>query len=220
MTKDLVIVGSASFAQLVRDYFVEFTDKNVVAFSVHKKFIEEKEVYSLPLTPLEEITKNFPPDQFDLFVAIGYGKMNSTREKIYSDLKELGYSFATFIYPSIKIWSTNKIGDNVFIFEDNTIQPYVHIGNNTVLWSGNHIGHHSKIGDHCFISSHVVISGHNTLGDNIFMGVNSTTHDSITIGNKALIAAGALITRNVSDKEVYTTSPAKIHKKDSKEIGF
>ena len=51
------------------------------------------------------------------------------------------------------------MGDNCFIFEDNTVQPFVTLGNNLVLWSGNHIGHHSTLRDHCFISSHVVISG-------------------------------------------------------------
>ena len=50
-------------------------------------------------------------------------------------------------------------GDNCFILEDNTVQPFVTIGNNVTLWSGNHIGHDSVIEDDCFISSHVVVSG-------------------------------------------------------------
>ena len=57
------------------------------------------------------------------------------------------------------VWARHEIGENCFIFEDNTIQPFVKIGDDVVLWSGNHIGHHAEIGDHCFISSHVVISG-------------------------------------------------------------
>ena len=49
------------------------------------------------------------------------------------------------------------IGENCFIFEDNTIQPFVVVEDNVILWSGNHIGHHSVIKNHNFVSSHVVI---------------------------------------------------------------
>lgn len=67
-----------------------------------------------------------------------------------------------------------KIGENCFIFEDNTIQPFVTIGDNRVLWSGNHVGHNPTVGDHVFVTSQVVISGACTIGDNSFLGVNAT----------------------------------------------
>jgi acyl-[acyl carrier protein]--UDP-N-acetylglucosamine O-acyltransferase len=70
--------------------------------------------------------------------------------------------------------SKYPIGENCFIFEDNTIQPFVRIEDNVILWSGNHIGHHSTIKSHNFISSHVVVSGQCTIEPNCFIGVNST----------------------------------------------
>lgn len=57
------------------------------------------------------------------------------------------------------VLNDGRIGENVFLLEDNTIQPFVSIGNNVTLWSGNHIGHHSTIHDHCFLASHIVVSG-------------------------------------------------------------
>lgn len=69
------------------------------------------------------------------------------------------------------------MGDNCFVFENQTIQPFVKIGNDVIIWSGNHIGHHSMIGDHCFISSHVVISGNVKIEPYCFLGVNSSIRD-------------------------------------------
>ena len=101
--------------------------------------------------------------------------MNKMRQSVYEEIKSLGFRLASFIHPRATISATAEFGDNVFVFEENTIQSYVKIGNNTVLWSGNHIGHHSAIGNHCFISSHVVVSGSCKIGDNVFIGVNAFT---------------------------------------------
>ena len=92
---------------------------------------------------------------------------------------------------------TDQIGENCFILEDNTIQPFVKIGNNVTLWSGNHIGHHSIIKDHVFIASHVVVSGGCTIEDSCFLGVNCTLRDHIKIGQKSVLGAGTLILKDV-----------------------
>lgn len=101
------------------------------------------------------------------------------------------------------------MGDNVFIFEDNTVQPFVKMGSNIVLWSGNHIGHHSVLGNHLFISSHVVISGHCTVGDYCFFGVNSTVGNNINIGKDCLIGAGCLIVKDTGDGKLFKGNASK-----------
>ena len=139
---------------------------------------------------IEDLMNKYSPANVDVFVGVGYRDMNRTRERIYHEIKQLGFSLASFCHLMTHSWSNSKLEENTFIFEDNTIQPFVEIGNNTILWSGNHIGHHSKIGQHCFISSHVVISGSCGSGNNVFVGVNATLHDSIKIGSYSLIAWG------------------------------
>ena len=96
-----------------------------------------------------------------------------------------------------------KIGENCFILEENTIQPFVTIGDNVTLWSGNHIGHHSTIMNHTFISSHVVVSGGVEVGEQCFIGVNSTLRDHITVGNKCVIGAGVLLLGDAKNESVF-----------------
>ena len=79
-------------------------------------------------------------------------------------MKSLGYELVSYVSSRCSFLSQYPPGDNCFILEDNTVQPFVRIGSNVTLWSGNHIGHDSVIGDHCFISSHVVVSGHVSIG--------------------------------------------------------
>lgn len=220
MNKDLVIVGSGLFAEVACTYFEEFTNYKVVAFASHEVYINRGEIYGLPWIAIEYLAQKFSPDHVDIFVAIGYGQMNKIRQRVYFEIKQQGYKFATFVHPDVKIWDSTTIGENVFIFEDNTIQPFTQIGSNTIFWSGNHFGHHSKIGSHCFISSHVVISGSCTIGNNVFVGVNSTLHDSLVIGDECLIGAGAIISKNTVPKSVYVMQPTKVFPKTSEQLKF
>src|SRR5262249_27172380 len=140
--------------------------------------------------------------------------------EIYKQAKAKGYELVTYISSRATWWDANEIGDNCFIFEDNTVQPYVRIGNDVVMWSGNHIGHSAEIGDHVFISSHVVISGYTKIGAYSFLGVNSTFRDDITVGQSNVIGAGALIMGDTKDQEVYVPARTKPFDKRSDEIDF
>lgn len=217
---DLVLVGTGPFAECAREYFAEFSEYRVVGFACHSQFRTGDVFSGLPLVTLEELEASHPADAVRLFVAIGYRKMNKLRQAAYLELKARGYRFATFIAPDVKIWSTTSIGENVFVFEHNVIQPFVRIGDNTVLWSGNHIGHHSTIGSHCFVSSHVVVSGSCRIGDNSFLGVNATLHDGISIGAENLIGAGSIIARNTTDRAVYVPNATKAFLKTSDQLDF
>ena len=136
--------------------------------------------------------------------------MYSFREKTFNEIKSKGFSFATFIYLDVKICQSSKIGENVFIFEYNIIQPFTKIGNNTILWSGNHIGRYTEIGENCFISSYVVISGKCKLRNNIFIGDNSTLHDCIDLKDNVLVGAGSIISKDTNTGEFFIPTSTKV----------
>ncbi|MBK7157744.1 MAG: acetyltransferase [Ignavibacteria bacterium] len=217
-TKKLVIAGNTSNARLAKYYFDIDSDYEVAAFAVNKEYIKEESFEGLPLTALEDIEKTYPVSEYELFIAVGYTDMNKIREKLYYYCKEKGYTLANYISSRCSFLTQFPTGDNCFILEDNTIQPYVRIGNNVVLWSGNHIGHDVKIEDHNFISSHVVISGFVTVKRNCFIGVNATLRDAITIAPETLIAAGAIIMKDTEEKGVYLPARSTMFDKKSDEI--
>lgn len=201
--KRLVIFGSGDIAQLAHFYFSTDSDYEVVAFTVDASFIQDSTFCELPVVAFEEVAKQYPPESCDFFVALSYSKLNAVRKEKYLAAKSLGYKLASFISSRATVLNEGRIGENCFIFEDNTIQPFVTIGNNVTLWSGNHIGHHSVIKDHTFIASHVVISGGVAVGEQCFIGVNATLRDHIKIGDKCVIGAGALILVDADPEGLY-----------------
>lgn len=206
MKKSLIIFGTGEIAQLAYVYFSSDSDYQVVAFSVDGDYLTNEIFCDLPVIPFEEVTKRYPKEDYDFFIALSYAKLNSVRKEKYLAVKKLGYKLVSYISSKATILNESQIGDNCFIFEDNTIQPFVTIGNNVTLWSGNHIGHHSTIKDHCFIASHAVVSGGVEVGEQCFIGVNATLRDHISIGEKCVIGAGALLLTDAEPEGVYIGS--------------
>ena len=203
MTKPIVIFGAGDIAEVAHYYFKHDSDRDVVAFTVDQDFLDKKELNGLPVIPFEKILDVYPPDNFDVFIAISYTKLNTVRMEKFNTVKKLGYETASYISSAATILNNDQIGENCFILEDNTIQPFSRIGNNVTLWSGNHIGHHATIRDHTFISSHVVISGGVTVGEQCFLGVNCTVRDHVNIGDRSILGAGALLLTNAEPEGVY-----------------
>lgn len=211
--KKLIIFGTGDIAQIANFYFEKDSEYKVDSFVVDGEYIKESYFEGLPVIPFEEIEKTKSPDLYSLFIALSYSKMNKVREEKYNIVKKMGYQTPSYISSKCTFLSQYPTGDNCFVFEDNTIQPFVRIGNNVTIWSGNHIGHHSNIESHNFISSHVVISGHCEIKSNCFLGVNATIGHGVTIARETLVGAGAVITKNTDEKGVYVSpKPIKITK--------
>jgi sugar O-acyltransferase (sialic acid O-acetyltransferase NeuD family) len=214
----LVIFGSGDIARLAHFYFNRDSDHEVVAFTVDQKYREAETFLDLPLVSFEEVSTRYPADEYQMFVALSYAKMNKLREEKYHQAKKQGYQLVSYVSSRCSFLTDHPIGDNCFILEDNTIQPFVKIGNNVTLWSGNHIGHDAIIDDHCFLASHIVVSGYVRIGNNCFIGVNATLRNSITIAPETLIGAGAVIMKDTVAKGVYLPPRAELFNKTSDQI--
>lgn len=204
--KKLVIIGAGETAAIAYEYFTHDSDYKVAGFSVERAYLDATEFYGLPVVPFEELTDAYPPVEYDAFVAVSSTSMNRVRTKLYRAAKEKGYRCASYVSSRAFVWHNAKIGENCFIFEDNTIQPFVTIGNNVVLWSGNHIGHNTVIRDNCFIASQAVVSGYCNIGENCFLGVNSTIINNINVARDCFIGAGALIQKDTEEGRVYQSA--------------
>ena len=211
MSTRLVIAGDHAIAEVAFEYFTHDSPYEVAAFTVERAFIERDSLFGMPVVPFEEIEARYPPSEYDLFVALGYGQLNRLRARFFDEGKKKGYTLASYVSSRAFVWHDAVIGENAFIFEGNVIQPFVTIGDNVTLWSGNHIGHHARIGNHVFVSSHAVISGFVEIGDYSFVGVNATFADNVTVGRDSLVGAGAVVLKNAPAGSLFAAEATKPH---------
>lgn len=192
----LVLVGAGEFADIAHEYFSLDSEFEVVAFAVERAFLTGTEHRGLPVVALEELEEHFAPGSVKVHVAVTNTQLNRVRERLVGIVREKGYALASYVSSQAFVWRTAKLGENVFIFENNVVQHGVTIGDGVVLWSGNHVGHQTQIGDFTFVSSHAVISGYCRIGRRCFLGVNSTFADNVAIGDDCVIALAAVVNKS------------------------
>ena len=206
---EVIIFGIKDFAQLANYYLENDTDHQVAAFCVSDEYMPDKrEFVGKPVISFENVYDTHPPGDYKFFVPMSSREVNKAREDIYNSVKSMGYEFISYISSKATIFNS-EIGENCFILENNTIQPFTRIGNNVMIWSGNHIGHHSEVGNNVFITSHVVISGNCRIGNNCFLGVNSSIRDGLTLEEGTVIGMGSVVLKDTDKWSVYHGNPAE-----------
>lgn len=215
--KKIVIFGIGSFGEVADLYFSKDDTYEVVAFCVsdNSPICDSEEFNGRPVFQFSKILEKFNNDDVGIFVAVGYRSMNLIRKKFALEFKRAGYGLVSYVHPSVELWDNTQVGENVFIFENNTIQPFCSIGDGVIIWSGNHIGHHTTLEDWSFLTSECTVSGHCVVGINSFLGVNCTIADGVNLAPRSLIGPGALISKNTKPDEAWFADRAKLFPKPS-----
>lgn len=116
------------------------------------------------------------------------------------------------------------VGDFTIIGRGVAVENFCRIGNYCKLETNVYIAAYSEVGDRCFIAPCVATSNDNYLGrtEKRFkefkgivvgkggrIGVNATILPGKVIGEDAVVAAGAVLTRDAESRKVYAGVPAK-----------
>ena len=211
----VVIFGAGKIADEGYFYLTRDSPHEIVAFTVDGAHVGQKEKLGLPVVPFDEVQATYPPDDFRMFIAVGYQDLNRFRAQKYDEARAMGYELVSYVSSRASNFGEVEIGDNCFVLEYAVIQPCSKIGNDVFIWSGNHIGHHASVGDHCYIAGNVVVSGNTKIEPYCFIGVSATLGHEITVGRESLIGAGSLITKDVSPGSVYITPDTQKYRLDS-----
>lgn len=206
--RKLIIVGAGEFAQLAYEYFEYDSEYTVEAFCVEDEYYSIAVYEGLPVHKLSELENLYPPSSYEVFVAITYIHLNKERERICRQLKKRKYHLASFISSTTFRGKNLKIGENVFVFDNCSLQHYVEIGDGTVIWNGSVIAHRSKIGNYTWIAPSSAIPGLCKVGSNCFIGCNATLVDSISIADEVVIGAGTVVTSDCKHSSMLVGNPA------------
>ena len=208
--KKIVIFGISDFASQVSFYFKNDSNYDIVAYTVDAEFNNTKIFLDLPVVDFEVVQDKYPPEEYEMFIAIGYHKLNKTRENKFIEAKSKGYKLVNFICSKNSVWDDLDIGENCFIMEGNVIQLSVKISDNVIIGVGNRIGHNTIIEENCFLTSGIMIGGFCRINKNSFIGLSSVIRDKTIIEESNILGAGSIILKNtVKNSSYLTTSTPK-----------
>lgn len=141
-----------------------------------------------------------------------------------SDVKSINIGTATRVWQFSVIFEKAQIGNNCNICAHTLIENDVIIGNDVTIKSGVFIWDGARIEDNVFIGPNVTFTNDPyprskeyppaflgiTIKRNASVGANATLLPGITIGEYAMVGAGAVVTKDVPARAVVVGNPAKI----------
>jgi len=194
--KKVVIFGVSDFASQVSFYLKQDSDYEIVAYTVNAEYNKTKMFLGLPVVDFERVQEIYPSNEYSMFIAIGYHKLNATRTTKFNEAKAKGYSLISYICSRNSYWDDLIIGENCFIMEGNIFMQSVKIADNVIIAIGNKIGHNSNIEENCFLTSNIMMGGFCTIKKNTFIGLSAVIRDKTTIEENNILGAGAIILKN------------------------
>jgi acetyltransferase-like isoleucine patch superfamily enzyme len=157
----------------------------------------------------------------ELKTVIGDNAFIRSHTVIYAGNK-IGNNFQTGHHVMIR--EENVIGNDVSVGTSSVIEHHVTIGNGVRIHTNAFVPETSVLEDGCWLGPHVVITNalyplsHHVkqslkgarVKKNAKIGANATLLPGVTIGEKSLVGAGAVVTKDVAPNTVVVGNPASV----------
>lgn len=105
------------------------------------------------------------------------------------------------------------VGDNVTIGANTVVDRGrwrdTQIGAGTKIDAHVFIAHNVTIGKRCLLVAHAKFGGSSMISDDVIVGLGATICPHVGVGHRAIIGAGAVVTKTVPAGEVWAGVPAK-----------
>ncbi len=122
---------------------------------------------------------------------------------------QLGSDGATFIACSATITGECEIGAGSLLMPHCLVSANAVLGRSAIVNTYSGIGHDVVLGDFCTLSSHVDLTGRVRVGSRVFFGSGARVLPGLTIGDDAVIGAGAVVVRDVEPGATVFGNPAR-----------
>ncbi len=208
MKSKIIIWGTSQYSLFLYQTLKRENCDEVVAFTLHKKFITSKEIESLPVIPFEDIDDYVDMNECKIALTIGYKKLNDNRKKIYDECKMKGYKLFTYISKNAMCYS-DDIGEGAIILPGSYIGPYVKVGIACCIHIDVWLSHNITVGDFTYIAGGTMIGGTCIIGKNCFIGMSCTLKNGIHVGDRTFLGADSYLADNTLAGKAYVGSPAQ-----------
>lgn len=142
-------------------------------------------------------------------VAIGN---NAIRMAWLSLLQEKNANIAVIIHPTATISNSAKIGLGTVILAGAVVNSNAVVGDGCIVNTHSSMDHDCNLGEGSHLSPGVHLGGSVEIGIQTWIGIGASIINNVVIGEKSIIAAGAVVTRDIPSNVMAAGVPAVVKK--------
>lgn len=197
MKEKIVIVGAGGHAKTIVDT-LERLDTFEIAGYISKENVGSDIYRGYKIIGRDEDLKEiYKSGVVNAIIAVGFMGRSTLRQKLYEDLKQIGYKLPAIVDPTAIIATDVVIDEGTYIGRNVVVNADAKIGKCCILNTSCVVDHENHIGNFTHISVQAVCCGKVHIGENCMLGANSTVIQNITVGDNTVIGAGALIIKDI-----------------------
>ena len=142
-------------------------------------------------------------------IAIGDGQI---RKRIVQEIaaKLDRYDYLTVAHPRANLAGRVQLGKGCFVAIGASLGVGAVIGEHALINSNASIEHDSIVSAYASVSPNVAIGGQVQVGEEASIGIGATVLQGITIGDRAIVAAGAVVISDVAADSLVMGIPARV----------
>lgn len=211
MSKKVIIYGTGTIGTMLYYDSLKHPDFKIACFTTEEKYlIDSKSLLSVPLINSVKIAEMYPPDEYDMIVAVGGYDDVRSRAEAYNNARVLGYRLRNYISPFCDIAPDVEMGDNNIIFAQSHVGLGGIMGSNNLIRQQVYLGHDFRVGDHNVFAPGTKFGGRCIVENSCYVGLGATVIDSRKIAEETLIGAGSVVIKDTEPYSKNVGNPSRV----------
>jgi len=201
--RPLLILGSRSFAREVADLVSDIPQLHLSGYveNTDRAFCSEP-IDGLPVHWVDDIAGMAASH----WCVCAFG--STRRISFIRQVEAMGFQFASVIHPSARVSRRSIVGDGSIVSSGVQIATNARIGRHALVNRGALIGHDVVTGECISVGPGANIGGACSIGSGCFIGMGAIVIERLGIGDGAVVAAGAVVHRDVPAHVLVAGVPA------------
>jgi sugar O-acyltransferase (sialic acid O-acetyltransferase NeuD family) len=143
-------------------------------------------------------------------LAIAAGGRSVDRRDAWAVAEEHGFEPATIVHPRAHISASATIAPGAIVGPLAVVSAGTAVGEHCLLSRGTLLGHHATLAPFVRLLPGANVAGHVRLGEGVTVGMSAAIVDDVEVGAGAVVAAGAVVLRDVAAQTRVQGVPARV----------